>query len=309
VKRFLAIALLCAGCASRPAPQPPQPSDVEQYLPPDVEAISLLGKPLHPPELGPEEQKRREDALTKAQAALEANPDSIDAALAAADRLADLGRYREAIDVYTDAIRRHPDSAKLYRSRAHRDINVRRFHEALGDLEFAQLLEREKPDAAERDQIFYLLGLAHYLRGDFERALAAYRQSLPLSKTPDRLVSTSDWMYMTLRRLGRSQPAEKLLEPISIDLDVKDGVAHHKLLLMYGGEIAPEELSAQNVDTVDGAMILYGVGNWYFVNGQPERALPVWRKILDGNQSFAFGYIAAEAEVARFDKAVRRPSQ
>src|SRR4029077_13197060 len=96
VKRFAAIALLCAGCGSKGTP--PRVPASEQSLPPDVEAISLLGKPLHAPELAPAEQKRREGELAKAQREYALNPDSADAAIAAGDRLADLGRYREAID-------------------------------------------------------------------------------------------------------------------------------------------------------------------------------------------------------------------
>jgi tetratricopeptide (TPR) repeat protein len=296
--------LVLTACASKPAPPVP---DAEQYLPPDIEAMSLLGKPLHVPELPADERKKREEELAKAQHAYDLKPDSADAALAAGDRLADLGRYREAIAVFTEAIHRHPDDVRLFRDRGHRLINVRRFSDGLNDLQTAELLEHTKPDANEEQQIHYLTGLANYLSGDFDKALAAYRRSLALSKTPDRLVATSDWIWMTLRRLGRSQEAEKVLEPISIDINVADSVAHHQLLLMYEGEIAPEELLRQNANTADGVTILYGVGNWYYVNGQPERAAPVWKKILDGNQSFNFAYVAAEAEMARLDKGRRSP--
>jgi hypothetical protein len=115
-------------------------------------------------------------------------------------------------------------------------------------------------------------------------------------------VATTAWTWMTLRRLGRANEAEKLLEPISIDLDVVDSVPYHKLLLMFEGEIAPEELLRQDANTTDGATLLYGVGDWYYITGQTDRALPLWRKVLDGNQSFSFGYVAAEAEVGRLDK-------
>ena len=304
MRRLTAVALVCASCASKPAPQVP---DAEQYLPPDVEAMSLVGKPLHAPELPADERKKREDELAKAQHAYDIKPDSADAALVTGDRLADLGRYREAIAVFTEAIRKHPDDPRLFRDRGHRLINVRLFTEALSDLQNAELLEHAKPDANEEQQIHYLTGLANYLSGDFDKALAAYRRSLALSKTPDRLVATSDWIWMTLRRLGRSQDAEKVLEPISIDTNVSDSVAHHQLLLMYEGEIAPEELMRQSANTTEGVTILYGIGNWYFVNGQTERAVPVWKKILDGNQSFNFAYVAAEAEMARLDKT--RPSR
>ena len=299
MKRLAAVALVCAACASKPALQVP---DSEQYLPPDIEAMSLLGKPLHAPELPADERKKREDDLAKAQHAYDIKPDSADAALATGDRLADLGRYREAIAVYTEAIRRHPDDPRLLRDRGHRYINVRRLSDALNDLQSAELLEHAKPDAGEEQQIHYLTGLGNYLSGDFEKALAAYRRSLALSKTPDRLVATSDWLWMTLRRLGRSKDAEQVLEPISIDINVADSVAHHQLLLMYEGEIAPEELLRQNANTAEGVTILYGIGNWYYVNGQTDKAVPIWKRILDGNQSFNFGYVAAEAEMARLDK-------
>jgi hypothetical protein len=73
---------------------------------------------------------------------------------------------------------------------------------------------------------------------------------------------------------------------------------------MYQGQIAPEELLDLRSDTdpdisVDIATQGYGVGNWYLVNGDPEAAQEVFERILEGTSWAAFGYIAAEAEVAR----------
>ena len=316
MKRLGWIAVLCAACASSPTIP-----DSEQYLPPDVEAISLLGKPLNAPSLAPEAKKQREEQLAQVQRDYDANPQSADAIIWLGRRLAYLGRYREAIATFSEGIRKHPDDARLYRHRGHRYITVRRFSDAVHDLEFAAMLERGKADEVEPDglpnarniplgslqsNIFYHLGLAYYLQGDFDRALTEYRHCLALAKNPDRLVATTYWMYMTLRRLGRVQEADKLLEPISVDLDVIENIAYHKLLLMYGGDIAPEELVRQDSNSTDGATILYGIGNWHFINGQPERAFPLWQKVLDGNQSFAFGYIAAESEVARANHVLPR---
>jgi len=305
------VAAACFACASRPAPLPP---DSEQMLPPDVEAMSLLGKPLTSPQLAADVQKKREDELAQAKRDYDADPKNADAIIWLGRRTAYLGRYREAIDIFTEGIRKHPDDARMYRHRGHRYITVRRFADAARDLEFAAILVRGKPDEVEPDgqpnarniplgslqsNIFYHLGLAYYLQGDFDRALPPYQRCLALAKNPDRLVSTSHWLYMTLRRLGRVKEAEKVLEPIGSSLDVIENISYHKLLLMYGGEIAPEELVRQDANTTDGATILYGIGNWYFYNGQPERAYPLWQKVLDGSQWSAFGYVAAEAEMAR----------
>jgi len=305
----LAVAIFTA-CTSAPK----MPPDSEQYLPPDVEAISLLGKPLTSPPLAADVEKKREEELAQAQRDYDANPQSADAIIWLGRRTAYLGRYREAINIFTEGIRKHPDDARLYRHRGHRYITVRRLPEAVRDLELASVLVRGKPDQVEPDgqpnarnipigtlqsNIFYHLGLAYYLEGNLDQAFRAYERCLALAKNPDRLVSTSYWVYMTLRRLGRVKEAEKLLEPISIDLDVIENIPYHKLLLMFGGEIAPEELVKTDPNTTDGATILYGIGNWYFINGQPEKAYPLWQKIIDGSQWSAFGYIAAEADVAR----------
>ena len=99
---------------------------------------------------------------------------------------------------------------------------------------------------------------------------------------------------MIHRRMGNAQEAERVLEPISTDMDVIENQAYHKLLLMYRGEIAPEELASEA-----DAAIQYGIANWYLYNGQPERARPLFEKIVAEREWAAFGTIAAEAELGR----------
>ena len=86
----------------------------------EIEATSLLGKPLVRPPLPPDVLKQREEALAAARRDFEANPNSADAIIWLGRRLAYLGRYREAIDVFTDGIRKFPDDARIYRHRGHR---------------------------------------------------------------------------------------------------------------------------------------------------------------------------------------------
>ena len=84
----------------------------------------------------------------------------------------------------------------------------------------------------------------------------------------DMLVATSDWLYMTLRRLKRDAEARQVLEPIREQMDVIENGAYHARLLMYKGLRTPE--SVLNLNTADDIQIAtqgYGVGNWYLVNG------------------------------------------
>jgi hypothetical protein len=111
------------------------------------------------------------------------------------------------------------------------------------------------------------------------------------------LAASSDWLYMTLRRLGRDQEAADVLLGIRKDMRILENDAYHRRLLMYKGEIAPEELLAAGDDPVQVATYGYGVGNWYLYNGQREKALEIFRQILAGPNKAAFGYIAAEVEL------------
>jgi tetratricopeptide (TPR) repeat protein len=256
-----------------------------------------------------------EKNMAEARAAFDANPNDADAIIWLGRRTAYLGRYAEAIEIFTLGIDRHPRDARMYRHRGHRWITLRQFDHAVQDLRHAATIIGGHPDEVEPDglpnarniptstlqsNIWYHLGLAYYLQGDFERALNAYRECLAVSKNPDGIVSTSHWLYMTLRRLGRPADAEAVLAPISVEMDVIENTAYHKLLLMYRGEVSPEELEAsQNPDTVDGATILYGIANWWLYNGQPERARPILLRVTQGRQWPAFAYIAAESDLHR----------
>ena len=44
----------------------------------------------------------------------------------------------------------------------------------------------------------------------------------------------------------------------------------------------------------------YGVGHWYLVNGQRARAREIFERVVSGAQWPAFGFMAAEAELARW---------
>ena len=259
--------------------------------------------------------ERQLQQLADAEAALAANPDSADALIWVGRRQAYLGRYDEAIATFTRGIEKFPSDARFYRHRGHRFITTRQFPKAIADFDKAVALTRGTPDEVEPDgqpnaqniptstlqtNIWYHLGLAHYLTGNFKAAARAYAEDLKINPNDDNLVAVTHWAYMTARRLGRDADARRLLEPITKDLKVIENGSYHRLLLMYKGEIPDAEL----MKTVDAGLELvttgYGVGNWHFYNGRQNEARRIWTKILAAkDQQAAFGYIAAEAEINR----------
>lgn len=285
-------------------------------VPLGAQAISLLGDTLYPPDLPEEVRAEREAQLAEARAGYDADPADADAIIWYGRRSAYLGDYRTAIAIYSEAIERHPNDPRMYRHRGHRYISVRQFDDAVADLERAAELIAGSEDEVEPDgmpnarniptstlhsNIWYHLGLAYYLKGDFESALRAYRECMAVSGNPDMLVATSHWLYMTLRRLGRGEEAAAVLEPIDAGMDIIENGSYHRLLLMYKGELSKETLveEAEAAGGLENATLGYGIGNWHAYNGRPKQAEAVFRTILQGPQWAAFGYIAAEADMQR----------
>ena len=50
--------------------------------------------------------------------------------------------------------------------------------------------------------------------------------------------------------------------------------------------------------SVTDATAAYGIGNWHFYNGRRTTANDIFRRIVAGGQWGAFGFIAAEKELA-----------
>jgi tetratricopeptide (TPR) repeat protein len=144
---LMPIAVALAGCVD--SAQPPEAAP--RALPPGAEAISLLGTPLLVAPLRDDQRATLEDELTAARTALEDAPTDRAALIWVGRRTAYLGRYRDAIAVFTDGITRFPGDARFYRHRGHRYITVREFDRAIADLERAATLTAGTPDEVEPD--------------------------------------------------------------------------------------------------------------------------------------------------------------
>ena len=315
--RSLAAAAVVLGAtvAAADTRPPAAPAAPIPEAPGTIEATSLLGKPLHRSPVPAEDLAKLEANLAAAAATFAAEPDNPEATIWLGRRLAYLGRYRDAIAVFTQGLEKWPQSYTLYRHRGHRYITVRNFPAAVADLEKAAALIEGVPDAIEPDgapnernvprstshsNIWYHLGLAYYLQGDFKNAERSYWQCLAFCKNDDMLCATADWLYMTLRRLGRVGAARDVLVRIRREMEIFESFSYHKRLLMYKGELQPEALLDSTTATpLDVATQGYGVGNWYVYNGDRERARSIFEQVIAGSSWAAFGFIAAESDLSR----------
>ena len=297
----VAIATLACG-GRRPSEEPP----------PGPEAISLLGVPLH---------AIRDTAglIERADAELAVDPDVTRIINAGIARAA-ARRFNSAIEMFTRGIEKYPDEARLYRLRGHRYMSLRRFTDAVADLERAVVLDSTNYDIA------YHLALAYYLTRRYDDAAAAidkcvafaenpkwlaveearvnpvwYRSCMSLKTDDDVRVAMLDWRYRALRRARKHADARRLARGIREGWVVDENAPYYRALLFYRGirdeTSTLDSLSAAGeLPFVTGA---YGIANWHLMEGDTARARALFEQIVATSQWPAFGFIAAEVDLAR----------
>lgn len=275
--------------------------------------VSLLGAILPEKQLTEKALGQRTTQLEKARKKYETDPENIDNIIWYGRRMAYLGRYQEAIRIYSIGLDLNPNSYHLLRHRGHRYITVRKFKEAIEDLQRAAFYARPMENAIEPDglpnrldmpltndkfNIWYHLGIAYYLKGNYDKAISAFKKCKDFADNDDLLVANTDWFYMTYRKIGNLSAAEELLVPISRNMRIIENYAYHQRLLMYKGEYQPEDLldKAKRENSSTDPTLGYGIANWYLYNGNIEKAQEVLDRIILNPQWDAFGYIAAEVD-------------
>ncbi|MGY6522531.1 MAG: tetratricopeptide repeat protein [Mongoliitalea sp.] len=235
-------------------------------------------------------------------------------------REAYLGRYDLAIKTFSKAIKDFPSAYEPLRHRGHRYISIRKLDEAIADFEKAVRLMEGLPTQIEEDglpnalniplstvqfNVWYHLGLAHYLKGDFEKALAAYQQCMQVSDNDDLIVATLDWYYMTLVKLGRLEEAKQAITIVRQDMEIIENDAYFRRILMYQGKISPSDLMTTNKASDEQRLQYvtqgYGLGNHYLALGDTLMAKSIFQHVLETGYWSAFGYIASEMELAKLE--------
>jgi tetratricopeptide (TPR) repeat protein len=237
-------------------------------------------------------------------------------------REAYLGRYDLAIRTFTKALNESPIAYEALRHRGHRFISIRKFDQAIADLIRAVNLMEGEPLQIEEDgmpnrlniplsnvqfNVWYHLGLAYYLKRDWENAVEAYEKCLAVSDNDDLKVATLDWYYMALMKLGREDQAKALIGKVHEGMEIIENDAYFKRILMYKGKLAPKALLTTEDNDEDQSLQYvtqgYGLGNYFLMQGDTSSAILTFQNVLDTGYWSAFGYIASEMEMSTlYDK-------
>jgi len=278
-------------------------------VPDGAQAMTLSGKPLYSAAPG----QASLDQLAAAKKNHDENPGDADTIIWYGRRTAYTGDFRGAIEIFSEGIEEFPQDDRMYRHRGHRYVSIREFDRAIADLEQAAMLIEGKENETEPDgqpneqnipvssrhgNIWYHLGLAYYLKQDWDNAFRAFKNGFNSGRNDDNRVSTTHWLYMIKRRMGDEEGAAKVLDVITADMNVIENFSYHKLCLFYKGEMTVQELIGDNEDNPSGASAAYGLANWYYYTGEEEKATQRLEALLASSSWAAFGFIAAEADLA-----------
>ncbi|MEQ8473959.1 MAG: tetratricopeptide repeat protein [Marinoscillum sp.] len=326
MKHQLTIALLLligfSGCLETqsskgqepPIDAPPSASPVNRN-----QVISLTGHVLPPKEFPDRLLEQREEQLKNAQNKYEKDPDSLENIIWYGRRLGYIGRYQDAIRIFSVGLDLYPNSYKLLRHRGHRYITTRQFDKAIEDLQRAAFYARPVVNAMEPDglpnrlnkpisnnkfNIWYHLGIAYYLKGNYDKALSSFKQCQDYADNDDLKVAVADWSYMTYRKLGNQIGAKEAIAPIGRRMDIIENYSYHQRILMYKGQYEAESL-LQNAEGSNNSIhptLGYGIACYYLNEGQVDKAREIYQLILKNDQWDAFGYIASEADVLSISK-------
>lgn len=271
---------------------------------------SLLGKTYYP---APASDKMIAN-LEEAKSNFNNDPENLENIIWYGRRIAYLGHFQKAIDIYTDGITKFPNEPRLYRHRGHRYISIREFDKAIADLEKAAGLVKGTANQVEQDglpdaqnipvstlhgNIYYHLGLAYYLKHDYRMANVHFKTCLAISTNDDNRVSSTHWLYMIQRRLGNHDFAPFVLDYIHENMKIIENFSYYNLCKVYKGYIPIDSLPGIE-DNPSGASIAYGKANWEFYNGRTQNAEKMFEALLEIDSWSSFGFIAAESDIQHY---------
>jgi tetratricopeptide (TPR) repeat protein len=266
-------------------------------------------------------KKLYESKLVEATADYKKDTTNADAIIWLGRRIAYTGNYKEAISVFSKGIVLHPPDARFYRHRGHRYITLRCFDKAIADFKKAAALIKGKPDEVEPDglpnakniptstlqsNIWYHLGLAYFVKGEYELAEAAYRNGLAVSKNDDMYVAMANWLYISLLSRGQQKEADNVFNSVSKSPQLIENTDYVSLLYYYVHKPADNEIERYTRTLVGNdslgvkaATLYFGAGYYSKMKNMTGKAKLFFEKAIATGQWSSFGFIAAEAELAR----------
>jgi tetratricopeptide (TPR) repeat protein len=270
-----------------------------------------VDKELENKALSKSDRESAERVLLKAEKAFNENPDNEVNIINYGIKLADLGRFQEAISIYEEGLVKFSESHKIRRYLGQQYLTTRQFDKAILSLseaityangtpviesEIQSLKYNKKTIYNVKFNIWYYLGLSYYMKGNYDKAISSFRKCEKYTNNNDLKVVITNWLYTAFAKIGNLDLAEAEIMSIPTNMrliEIKSR-KYHDLIMLYRGLVTPSILTKRNGIDAD---VGYGIGNYYLINGQVENAISAFNRIISTEQQAFVGYIAIEAEL------------
>jgi tetratricopeptide (TPR) repeat protein len=226
--------------------------------------------------------------------------------------LSGIGQFRKVVETYTEGLAKFPDSYRLLRHRGHRYINLRQLEPAIADLTRAeQLIAQEppvfetdaagKPGASYQHQIWYHIGVYHFLKRGYQKGAEAFEKSLATAYSGGDKAGASDWLYNCYMRAGQKEKASAVAKPFTADFNIENkDYPYYRRLMLFNNVIKPAELVDENNSIGNMSLTeltkLYGLANYYRYQGDTTHAQTLYSRILESSEWAGFAYACAELD-------------
>jgi tetratricopeptide (TPR) repeat protein len=305
----IALALLLAAAPASVAAQPAT-GNAGQCT------TSLIGTPLTLPKFSEATQKRLDQDIEIARAALRIAPDREDSHIWLGRRLDYAGRICDSVDAFTDGLKAFPNSYKLYRFRARDLTRARQFDAALADYSKALELMGDTPDSFEPDglpnpigltistyrgNIVYYHAQTSFATGDYQTVVDGMAKSLALAADfarDDMRVPTAYWTYIAYRKMGENAKARAVIDSIEPGLKLIENDIYYQAVQIMQGRLKPADVGATKDSTIK-----FAIAMERRFAGDEAGAKALLAEIIAEN---AQGHWPSEAELAAPDRAPRR---
>lgn len=251
-------------------------------------------------------QARLETDLKIAQAAFSIAPDREESYIWLGRRYGYLGRYADAIEIFTEGLEKFPNSYRLLRYRGRHLARHRQFERAIADYKLGlQKMEGhadsfepngivnvlELPTSTYRQNLHYYLGQTSFAVGDYVQMYEHLERSKAvLIELPfdDHSIAVAFWQYIALKKLGKNEQAETLFSALHQPVRILENQAYYDaLLVLTGAESAPTAID-------NNKLARFALGMRQQFDGKRAAAQTLFRQLADPDTG---GFWPAEVEL------------
>lgn len=258
----------------------------------------------------------KEEPLQETLKSYELHPEEASLRIDLGRRYLELGRYEDAIRMFSTGIAADPESEIDYRYRGECYYHLQQFDRAMSDFEEAKKLAIVQPNQIEyavdatsantpvynlHYNSYFLLGLVHFIKGEFDLAHRRFGYSWNEAQNDDLKAKTIFWMFLSLKKTGQENQATVTLDGVNPDMVTIATPVYKDLCTMFKGFISMDDLlkKYQNAPIDEYQISRFGVGMWYAFDGQTDKAKQLLNDVVATGLWTSEVYPIAQAELNR----------